>query len=61
MKLDSVSRRSLGVALAAALAAPAQTPPSDLDQAKERLRQNAAALTKTPLDRSTEPAFFFQA
>ena len=61
MKLDPVSRRSLGVTLAAALAAPAQAPPSDVDQARERLRQNAAALAKAPLDRSTEPAFIFQA
>jgi hypothetical protein len=61
MKLDPVSRRSLGAALAAALAAPAQTTPSDLEAAKERLQQNSAALTKAPLDRSVEPAFHFQA
>lgn len=61
MKLDVVTRRSLAAALAAPIVSQAQTPPSDLEQARERLRQNAVSLTRQPLDRSVEPAFFFQA
>ena len=64
-----LTRRNLAAAVlsAAAVPAPAQTPPpqpaadDDLKTARDRLRANAAALADQKIPMATEPAFQFKA
>jgi hypothetical protein len=61
-----LTRRKLGTVLASATVAAAQTPQpaagSDLlKTARDRMQANAAALAKSPVPMSTEPAFQFKA
>ena len=62
-----LTRRKLGTVLVSATAMAAQqpqpgpTPADDLKVARDRLQANAAALARTPIPMSTEPAFQFKA
>lgn len=56
-----LTRRQLGVSLAALAPLPAQQPPGDeLATAREQLKRNSAALRKFHVPTLSEPSFVFK-